>query len=511
MAITSISRIQHRRGLRADLPVNLAEGEFGWCLDTRELFIGNSQAYGLNSQILTEYSNNDQIIKHQYVGPTGIPAVTNLPNLPPTLRPLGSKLDERVSVKDYGAIGDGVADDSAAINLAISDRYKTAVTNGRSPKMALVALYFPAGRYRITSPIIILPYVNIIGDGPANTEIYMDNVASSYVATTGDSLGQTDVNIGANSATAPSKISISHITLTQSNKTGDVLVLWRSSNIDLFHVALAGSYTQGDGSSNASASLRVRSNGGLLPCSQINATNCQFTNSVYGVAPANINDYCNAVSLVGCYFTYCYTAILTNANTNNIKTSSSEFQYIDGFAINAVGSNGITSIGNNYSNVAQITGPFYIYWNNSTQNCSSVSDTFDVSFSTSIFDGNHGYNLIVNAQGASISNQNPFGPVLLSNNQSSPSLSGISFDLTKATAITINYTVTRGSLSRIGKIEIITNGVIAGLSDVGTDLLGSTGISWSYSIAGGYINLLYTSTNTGNNAFMKYLQTTWLA
>ena len=511
MAITSISRIQHRRGLKADLPVNLAEGEFGWCLDTRELFIGNGPGYGLNSQILTEYSNNDQLVKHQYVGPTGIPAVTHLPNLPPTIRSLGSKLDERVSVKDYGAIGNGIADDTAAINLAITDRYKSAVLNGNSPKMARVALYFPSGRYRITSPIVILPYLHIIGDGQHNTEIFMDNLTATCVATTGDSLGQTDVNIGANAAITPNGITISHIALTQSNKTGDVLDIWRTTNIDLFHVTLEGHYVQSDGSINGTASLRVRSNGALLPCSMINATNCHFSHSVYAFASSNINDYCNFVSFVGCYFTYCYTAILTTANINNIKTTSSMFEYIDSFAVNVVGSTGVTSIGNNYANVAQITGPFYIYWNSSTQNCSSISDTFDVPFSTSIFDGNPGYNLIVNSSGSNISNQSPFGPVLLSNNQTSPTISGISFDLTKANAIMINYTITRGPLARIGKIDIITDGVTAGISDLGNDLSSSVGVNWTYSISGGRINLLYTSTNTGNNAFMKYQQTAWLA
>ena len=40
MAIVQISRIQHRRGLDADLP-NLASAELGWSVDTRKLYIGN--------------------------------------------------------------------------------------------------------------------------------------------------------------------------------------------------------------------------------------------------------------------------------------------------------------------------------------------------------------------------------------------------------------------------------------------------------------------------------------
>lgn len=56
MTINVISQIQHRRGIRSDLPDQLAEGELGWCLDTRQLFIGNSDGFGYNTEILTEFS-----------------------------------------------------------------------------------------------------------------------------------------------------------------------------------------------------------------------------------------------------------------------------------------------------------------------------------------------------------------------------------------------------------------------------------------------------------------------
>ena len=61
MAIVSISRIQHRRGLQQDLP-QLASAEIGWSLDEQRLFIGNgSLAEGAprlgNTEILTEHSD----------------------------------------------------------------------------------------------------------------------------------------------------------------------------------------------------------------------------------------------------------------------------------------------------------------------------------------------------------------------------------------------------------------------------------------------------------------------
>lgn len=60
MAVIQISRIQHRRGLEADLP-NLASAELGWSVDTRKLYIGNGTieegAPSLGkTEVLTEYS-----------------------------------------------------------------------------------------------------------------------------------------------------------------------------------------------------------------------------------------------------------------------------------------------------------------------------------------------------------------------------------------------------------------------------------------------------------------------
>lgn len=58
MAILQISRIQVRRGLQENLP-QLAEGEMGWALDSRQVYIGNGSSIdtplpGESTRILTE-------------------------------------------------------------------------------------------------------------------------------------------------------------------------------------------------------------------------------------------------------------------------------------------------------------------------------------------------------------------------------------------------------------------------------------------------------------------------
>lgn len=57
-------------------------------------------------------------------------------------RTVNDKLQETVSVLDFGAVGDGVADDTLAIQTALNS------TETRR-------IYFPAGRYRITSSLVL--------------------------------------------------------------------------------------------------------------------------------------------------------------------------------------------------------------------------------------------------------------------------------------------------------------------------------------------------------------------
>ena len=61
-------------------------------------------------------------------------------------RTVESKLQDMVSVKDFGAVGDGVADDTAAIQAAVNNLIT--ITNTRP-----ATLVFPAGDYKITAPI----------------------------------------------------------------------------------------------------------------------------------------------------------------------------------------------------------------------------------------------------------------------------------------------------------------------------------------------------------------------
>ncbi|KAJ6459997.1 beta-1,3-glucanase [Mycena sanguinolenta] len=74
----------------------------------------------------------------------------------------GYKVFRNVKV-DYNAVGDGIADDTDAINKAISDGNRCG--EGCSSSTTTPAIvFFPPGRYRVTKPIIPFYFTSLVGD-----------------------------------------------------------------------------------------------------------------------------------------------------------------------------------------------------------------------------------------------------------------------------------------------------------------------------------------------------------
>lgn len=83
-------------------------------------------------------------------------------------RSLKDRFRERVSVRDFGAVGNGTTDDTAAIQAAINyvtSTYDPATYASNSPYNGPCSLFFPAGWYKITSALTITKKIALEGEG----------------------------------------------------------------------------------------------------------------------------------------------------------------------------------------------------------------------------------------------------------------------------------------------------------------------------------------------------------
>ena len=102
-------------------------------------------------------------------------------------RTTASKLQESVSVKDFGAVGDGSTDDTAAIQAAIN---AVTLLNGRS------GVFFPAGVYSVKATSTYSGAINInSGLTLFGTNATIKVAASSSVGTRTISINSNDVQI----------------------------------------------------------------------------------------------------------------------------------------------------------------------------------------------------------------------------------------------------------------------------------------------------------------------------
>ncbi|PKS09514.1 hypothetical protein jhhlp_004131 [Lomentospora prolificans] len=74
------------------------------------------------------------------------------------------------NVKDFGAVGDGVTDDTEAINKAISSGQRCAPQECKQSTTSPAVVYFPSGTYLVSGSIIDYYYTQIIGD-PTNRPV----------------------------------------------------------------------------------------------------------------------------------------------------------------------------------------------------------------------------------------------------------------------------------------------------------------------------------------------------
>lgn len=524
MAIVQISQITNRKGLAENLP-QLAGAELGWSTDTRQLWIGNGTlAEGApvigNTEILTEFSDILNITTtYTYKGQAAGYTVQTGPTAgDPVTLSLQQWLDQFASVLDFGAVGDGVTDDTDAINRALYQLYCREV----NPQIRR-SLFFPAGVYRVTGSINIPPYATLVGEGNDNSVIVMDEGVNDYVARTADSLQNTGINIGDAGATAPEYITITNMGFSHADPTGSVFLVQDATNCTFQNVGFRGASTTANLTSDANGSIGVSfASTASLVCTQITFNDCVFSGLVWGIYT---NQQTKAVTVSASQFDTLYrgvvlgTAAVTNGGPTGTRIVGNMFDniYAEGIifgsnlvlAINASGHNIFYDVGNHFTGSAgtPATSIISIQSNNNI----SISDLFE---RTDTFATTYPRVDLNNTVSIATTNGNQLamgtytresgGLAVLTDNDTG---TVFELDATKIRAFSVNYTIVRNFSYRTGTIM-----VAADLGDSSAGITSSdeyvenndTGITLAVDQAGDTISLSYTANNAGTNATMTY-------
>ena len=386
MAVTIFGIIQHRRGLKTDLPVGLKEGELGFCVDTQELFIGNSPAVGGNTQVLTEHTQVMQTIQYEFIGNTMVPSQTGESMNQPVVRSLQAQMDDAwVNVRAYGARGDGVTDDTDAINRAIRDLYTKTITTTEAVNQTRKTIWFPSGKYLITQPLLVYPFVCLKGEAYQNTQIHMDNDVADHILELVDSAGQTQLNMGVGLATLPEHIQVTDLTLSSAQNI-DLIWVARFNNVVFNTCEFKGIWNPGEAVIPGSHSVAVRAEslGDSTSSGQLRFINCLFTNIELAFYS---NDPISVILFSQCQFRSLFKGILTERRAAPttaldqgpyyIRVCESSFENVDDHAIQVMSSNpGVVSMANVFVNVGVTSVVAPVLWSAVSTKCVSMADTF---------------------------------------------------------------------------------------------------------------------------------------
>ena len=532
MPIVQISRIQHRRGKRTDLP-QLAAGEIGWVIDEQRLFIGNgtvsdgAPAVG-NTEIVTSGSSAfTTALSHTYKGYLG----DSTPVTTSTSRTLQQRLDEYVSVKDFGAKGDDSTADVTAIQNAIDEIY---IDTDKDDTRSRRILFFPAGTYRINTALKIPPFAHLVGEGPDKTII--KNSGNNAVVVMQDDEGNVGSDIGNSSATTPTQVQISNMTLRTSVAYGGIS-LDRVTNAYFNNLKLQGSYASGGSDSATSKGVTVTNSTATHTTSNIVFNQCQFTKFARLV---DLSFNCTNVKFHACDFKTAYYGALIGAEMDgsttglddgprDIQFTSSSWSDIGQQAILVSPATGTTddagprhivshanfyakTVGNNFEGVGSIREVPVIQFDN--DECSSVQDFFERT-DLRRSDGSSELNAAPEVQGIGVTTKLIKSQTLPDNTSSATTIN--EFPALSSKGIVIKYKITRGTLDRTGELVISCSTNAVGFDDTFTESGADVGVTLTAALdnkdstAGNEtVAFQFTTTSTGTAATIDY-QTTIIA
>ena len=532
MPIVQISRIQHRRGKRTDLP-QLAAGEIGWVVDEQRLFIGNgtvsdgAPAVG-NTEIVTAGSSAfTSALSHTYEGYLGgsTPVTTS------QQRTVAQRLDDYVSVKDFGAKGDDSTADAPAIQNAIDEIYRD---TDKDDTRARRVLFFPAGTYRIGAALKIPPYAHLVGEGPDKTII--KNSGNNAVMVTMDDEGNVGADIGNSSATTPTQIQISSMTLRNTVAYGG-MSLDRVTHAFFNNVKFQGSYASGGSDASTSKGITVTNSTAIYSTTNVIFNQCQFTKFARLV---DISFNATNIKFHNCDFATAYYGALIGAEMDgstagltdgprDMQFTSSSWSDIGQQAILVAPATGTTdgagprhivshanyyakTVANNFEGTGTFSEVPIIQFDN--DECSSVQDFFERT-DLRRSDGSSELNAAPEVQGIGVTTKLIKSQTLPDNTSSATTIN--EFPALASKGIVIKYKITRGTLDRTGEFIISASTTAVSSDDTFTESGADVGVTLSAALdnkdstAGNEtVAFKFVTTSTGTAATIDY-QTTIIA
>ena len=422
MAIVQISRIQVRRGQKnvgSGVP-QLAGGEFGWAVDTRELYIGNgsvsegSPAVG-NTKILTQHDNLFSFAD-QYTYQKEITTMqTGTTAMLPVTRTLQERLDEDVSVKSYGATGDG-SDQTVVLQRAIDQLYLNSATKGSTASR--VTLHIPAGEYLLSASLKLPPYATIVGAGADKVKITQGANAPVFeTVNSGSTPGSYAQDSSSTTLNQANKILLKGMTLVQTTtNSGILLTSCKESTFE--DLDIEGTWTSGSTPASNQVGVKMVALSTAVSCNRNTFKNVKFKKQSTGVMSdfdviENVFDHCEFDTLRygivwGETTSIGGQGMATGPQRNVVHNS--EFHDIDRQALwvhkgqfNASHNNRFISVGNNGGTEGNAVYSVILFTDGTALSNSSNSDWFDRTASLS-YDQNFisGYAYIPEVEGPGV-------------------------------------------------------------------------------------------------------------
>jgi hypothetical protein len=479
VAVVQISRIQVRRGQAnqgSGVP-QLAGGEFGWAVDSQELFIGNGAvSEGApqvgNTKILTENTDLFTLAETYAYRPGNIETTVGGSELKRTLQ---ARLDDVVSVRGFGCYGDD-SDVTNQLQKALYELYLNP-TNKTNPQSRMILNVEP-GIYNITNTVYLPPYVTMIGAGKDKTVFRKTGDFTMFETVDDNTVYQRDLDTVilsghsadpsiSDSASQSKGIYLENMSFETETNNGTLLMLNSTKDSFFQNLKFLGPKLSGEASTSVAVDIRSKSN--AVDSKQLKFTECEFVGmGVFVLSNHNLN----TSYFENCVFDKAIQAFKWGTDMAIGQTPPSHnwitqcyFEDIDEHAINiAQGTRNIISknyygksVGNNGGSASEAAFSVVKFGENGN---SSIDEVFDRTYNLSI---NQEYIVtepyVADVEGPVFQNYGTTETVQVPTQSTDVVLFRLSAEATKTYVIEYVYTSTQTgrNFNRSGELTVMVN------------------------------------------------------